>query len=245
MLQEAVATIPCALLDGTIAENGNVSLTGLTSRASETLLRQRVAEATGRAPVAWGVATFEGPFCKTLDVLRPVARRFASVAADVQLQLKSGPTKLHENDSIVPRFVMPDYAGYAQLSYITSDGTLVHLYPGSSARQIDVATPNGRRDSYKVVATESRQLPAGATVAVADPDTCHCKPEDIGWQVAPPYGIDMMVIAVSSAPLFARPRPDDDTADAYLRDLQAALESATRRGLRVNARAILVETEPR
>ena len=61
----------------------------------------------------------------------------------------------------------------------------------------------------------------------------------------PPYGADMMIIAISSQPLFPKPRPSDDTAETYLRDLQAALTDAIRRGLRVDTRAILVETEPR
>jgi len=245
MLQTAAATVPCTLPDGTVDDDGNITLAGLAGRASEATLRQRISEIAARAPMTWNVATFDGPFCKALDVIRPVARRFGTTASNVQLQLKSGPFKLHENDSIVPRFVMPDYTGYAQLSYITSDGTLLHLYPGNSARQVEVATPNGKRDTFKVTAGESRLFPAGAVVHVADPESCHCKPEDIGWQVAPPYGTDMMLITVSSAPLFAQPRPDDDTAETYLRDLQAALESAVRRGARVNARAILVGTEPR
>jgi len=139
---------------------------------------------------------------------------------------------------------MPDYPGYVQISYISNDGALVHLYPSNEARQAEVMI-GALLQSHKINGMESRQFTAGATVYVGDPATCQCKPEEIGWQVAPPYGADMMIIAISSQPLFPKPRPSDDTAETYLRDLQAALTDAIRRGLRVDTRAILVETEPR
>jgi hypothetical protein len=237
--------VPCAIIEGDVREDSRITLKGLASRASEPVLRRLVGEAVESATVDWRVATFSGPFCKTLDVIRPVAHRFGSTAPDIELGLKSGPFKLHENDNVVPRFVMPDYAGYAQVSYITGDGTLVHLYPSNEARHLDITTPDGKRQPVAVPGMDFRRFPAGATVHIADPVACGCKPEELGWQIAPPYGVDMMVIAVSSQPLFAQRRPADDTADTYLRDLQAALESAMRRGLRVNARAVLVETEAR
>lgn len=239
------ASIPCSLLDGDVSSDGSVALTGLAGRAVEPGLRRLVGGATDGAPVNLRVATFDGAFCQALDTIRPVARRFGSQAPDIQLSLKSGAGPLHDSDNIVPHFVMPDYAGYAQLSYITADGTLVHLYPSNEARQIDITAPDGRRQSLKLPGMDFRQFAAGAAVNVADPATCNCKPAEIGWQVAPPYGVDMMMITVSSQPLFSQRRPADDTSDAYLRDLQAALDAATRRGIRVNARAILVETAPR
>ena len=244
-LQAALAGAPCAQIEGDVSDDGNVTLAGLAGRTAEPGLRRMIGEAAERAPLALRVAAFDGPFCKTLDVLRPAAQRFGSAASDIRLALKSGPGKLHENDNIVPRFVMPDYTGYAQLSYLTADGTLVHLYPSNEARQVDITTPDGRRQNLRLPGMDFRQFPAGATVSIADPQTCNCKPEEVGWQIAPPFGTDMMLIAVSSQPLFAQRRPADDTADAYLRDLQAAMEAAMRRGTRVNTRAILVASEPR
>lgn len=244
-LQAAFAAVSCALIDGSVADDGSVTVEGLAGRARDTELRRVVAELKAEAPLDWRVAAFDGPFCKSLDTLRPAARRFGSATPDVQLALKSGPFKLHENDNIVPRLVMPDYAGYVQLSYLTGDGTLVHLYPSNEARQLEVVTPDGRRQLFKLGPMEARQIPAGATVTIADPATCQCKPEEIGWQVAPPFGVDLMMVAVSSQPLFPARRPADDTADVYFRDLQATISDAARRGLRVSARATLVESTAR
>ena len=219
-------------------------MTGLVSQSRSTELQQRMNDVAGIAPTAWHVRPFEGPYCDAIDTIRLAERPFGTGMPDVDLGVKTSQAKLHENDNIVPHFKMPEYPGYVQLSYISNDGALVHLYPSNEARQIDVVIGD-QLQSYKVNGMESLQFPAGATVYIADPATCQCKPEEIGWQVAPPYGADMMIVTISSQPLFPKPRPTDDTADSYLRDLQAALSDAIRRGLRVDTRAILVETEPR
>ncbi len=244
-LQTAVATTHCALLHGSISDDGSVTVTGLVSQSKSTELQQRMNVAAGAAPTAWQVSTFEGPYCEAIDTIRLAERPFGTGIPDIELGLKTSKTKLLENENIVPHFTMPGYPGYVQISYISNDGALVHLYPSNEARQIDIFVTGEPSQSYKVIGTELRQFPAGATVYIGDPATCQCKPEEIGWQVAPPYGADMMIITISSQPLFPKPRPSDDTAGTYLRDLQAALSDAILRGLRVDTRAILVETEPR
>ena len=244
-IQAAIAGLTCAVIEGDVTEDGSIVVEGLANRTTEAILRRRVAEAAGRAPVAWRTASFSEPYCRVLDVIRPTARQFGSVVPDVQLGLKSGPFKLHKDDSIVPRFVMPGYNGYAQLSYITRTGDVYHLYPSEQARQVDITPPGGRQESLSVPPMNIREFPAGATIHLGDPKTCNCAPGEVGWQVGEPFGVDMMVIAVSSEPLFDRPRPASEKTEDYLRDLQAAIANATRRGLRVNARAALVETEDR
>ncbi|MCX7377063.1 MAG: protein kinase [Alphaproteobacteria bacterium] len=243
-LQTAVAKTHCALLHGKISDDGSVTVTGLVSQSRNAELQQRMNDVASIAPTAWQVRPFEGPYCDAIDTIRLAERPFGTGIPDIGLGVKTDQVKLHENDNIVPGFTMPDYPGYVQLSYISNDGALVHLYPSNEARQADVMIGE-LLQSHKINGMESRQFPAGATVYVGDPATCQCKPEEIGWQVAPPYGADMMIIAISSQPLFPKPRPSDDTAETYLRDLQAALTDAIRRGLRVDTRAILVETELR
>lgn len=233
--------MPCTLLTGNVSTTGNVTLEGLASRESEPVLRDLIAKAAERAPVDWRVAAVDGTYCQTLDVIRPFAQPFGSPSPDVQLALKAGKLRLRDFDNMVPRFVMPNYEGYAQLSYFISDRTLAHLYPSALARQLDITPPGGRLQPNKIDEMASRKFPAGATVDIGDPKTRGLKGEDAGWQVGPPYGLDMLVIITSTEPLFATPRPAEESPDAYLRDLQSAMARAASRGVRVNARAVLVE----
>ncbi len=239
-LRAALADVPCSLISGQVSEAGNVTLEGLIKSDNEPMLRDLVTRIADRARVDWRIVAFKGDYCETLNVIRPVAPPFGSIGPDVQLTLKGGQLKLRDYDNMVPRLVMP-YAGFAQISYFSSDSTMAHLYPSALARQLDITPPGGRLQPNKIGATDARKFPAGAIVDVGDPKSCNCKPEEAGWQVGPPIGVDMMVVITSTEPLFATLRHGEESPADFLRDLQAALADADRRGVRVNARAIPVE----
>ena len=245
-LQEIAQALPCALIEGSVSESGHVSVGGLVGDDYNAAHR-RLVEATARgATVNWQPVVITGPYCRTLDLLRPFTRHFEAEGSDVQLTLKSGLRKLRDEESIVPRFVMPNVAGHAQVSYFTSDGEVAHLFPSDPAKQLDISPLNGRRESIRNGSGKARQFPAGATVSLGDPATCSgCAADVAGWQVGKPFGFDLVVVVTSAQPLFRQPRPPGETTEAYLRDLEAALAGAKHRGDRVTARAIAVETEPR
>ena len=63
------------------------------------------------------------------------------------------------------------------------------------------------------------------------------------WEVGPPYGTDMIIAIASSQPLFDRARPANaEDAAAYLRDLQAVVDAARSRGVRMVGGAITLDT---
>ena len=244
-LQEVAQGLPCALIEGSVSENGQVTVGGLIGDDYNAVHRRRVEDTARGATVNWQPVVIKGPYCRTLDLLRPVARHFDAEGSDVQLTLKADLRKLRDLDSIVPRFVMPNYAGHAHVSYFTSDGEVAHLFPSDPAKQLDITLANGRRESIRNGSGKARPFPAGATVSLGDRETCNCAADEAGWLVGTPFGFDMVVVVTSAQPLFRQPRPPGEMAEAYLRDLEAALEGAKRRGERVTARAIAVETEAR
>ena len=74
---------------------------------------------------------------------------------------------------------------------------------------------------------------------VADPPRTATRPGETvnlghpSWLIGEPYGTDMIIAVASSEPLFDRPRPSNaETADVYLRDLQAAIDALRQRGAR-------------
>ena len=101
------------------------------------------------------------------------------------------------------RLIMPDFTGSAAVDYIAHDGAVQHLYP-------QLADPaNG------IAADPLRTYRTGRTDHLGHPS----------WLIGEPYGTDMIIAVASSQPLFDRPRPGNaETADVYLRDLQAAIE---------------------
>ena len=109
------------------------------------------------------------------------------------------------------------------------DGTLQHLYP-------QVADPK-----QGLTADPPKVFQPGEAVNLGDP-----RPGHPAWEVGPPYGTDMIIAIASSQPLFDRPRPDNvemaAQAAEYLRELQAAVEAAQGRGVRLTGSAITVDT---
>jgi eukaryotic-like serine/threonine-protein kinase len=119
---------------------------------------------------------------------------------------------------------MPVFAGYLRVDYIAHDGNVQHLYP-------QVA------DSTGAVADKVHMFVPGEHVSLGDPTA-----GQPGWEVAPPFGTDMIVAVASSQPLFTRPRSGNvEPAATYLRDLDAAVQAVREGGGKLVGNALLVD----
>ena len=134
------------------------------------------------------------------------------------LALRDNASVLRKDDLIVPQIAMPDFPAWLTVDYFSSDGGVAHLHPTSSAA--------------------NRQEAADSHITLGDS-------ANERWQVDVPFGTDMIVAIASSAPLFQRPRPDNDTGAAYLTALGHALREAARNNTRLAANIILLKTTPR
>ncbi len=192
-------------------------------------MRQGLGGITIPGAVDWRVHSVDPIFCPALDTLHPVAPAFGGAGPRLGLTLADGRTRLSDGAHILPRLVMPDFRGSLRVDYIGHDGTVLHLYP-------QVADPK-----QHMTADPPRVFQAGEVVNLGDAGPGHP-----AWEVAPPYGTDMIIAIASSQPLFDRPRPDNvETAAEYLPELQTAVESAQRRNARLTGSAITVDTLPK
>jgi hypothetical protein len=218
-LAAALPTLSCSLVSGTVTAD-RVTVRGVVGRgAPERALRDSVTSIAGAIPRDWRVNSFDAPFCSALDALRPAAQPFGSGGV-LQIALANNATRLRDGELVTVALTAPDFPAYVMVSFLVHDGTLMHLHP----------TPTD----------PARVIPPGSTLRLGDPS--------IGgpaWAVGPPYGSDMIIAIASSAPLFDRPRPDDEDTAAYLRDLRAAIAAARQRGVRLAADAWVLETAPR
>jgi len=218
-LREAIAGVKCSLTSGDAAESG-VTIRGLVGRhAPEAALKAAVAGAAPGAAVTWHLTTFDGPYCDALDTLRPVAPSFGAAHDALKLRLAGDRTRLVENEKILPVLTMPDFAAYLQVDYLGSDGSVFHMHGASAAG--------------------GAAFPAGSRQTLGEP----AKGFD-GWEVAEPFGRDMIIAVAASAPLFTGPaRPDSEPATSYLLALRTALDSARARGVHLDAAALALDTE--
>ena len=218
----ALSPVSCAIVRSEVAEpDGTVSLLGVVGHgAPETELHRAVTDAAPTAAVDWRVASFDGPYCRALDLLRPIAYSQAARGSGFSMSVRNGERKLKDGELITIDLQLPKFPAWLLLDYFQHDGTVVHLYPTA-------------KDTPRTYPPASRQT-------FGDPTAGGER-----WEVGAPYGTDMIVAIASSAPLFAQKRKDLEETDAYLRALQAAVETAERRSVHLAVDALVLTTGPR
>jgi serine/threonine-protein kinase len=224
MFAQITATARCAFIGGSVRDNGEAVLTGIAGAGAQDEIRQAAMSRSVPGTIQWRVATAAPVFCPALSLLQSIAPPFGSADPRVGLALANDRTVLHDGDRIQPRLVMPDFAGYLRVDYIAHDGTVQHLYP-------QVA------DSTGAVADKVHVLVPGEQVSLGNPAA-----GQPAWEVAPPFGTDMIIAVASTQPLFARPRSSnvEPVAD-YLRDMDSAVQAVRGGGGKLVGGALLVD----
>lgn len=215
----------CAALGGNIGDGGAITLSGLAGEQTVDALRQGIASFAPPGQVDWHVDGINRVFCPALNALRPLVPAFGSVGSPrLGLQMADGRTRLHDGDEVKVLLTMPDFAGRLRVDYVGHDGSVLHLYP-------QVAEPKAQ-----ITGDPPRMFSAGETVNLANPR----------WLISEPYGTDMIMAVAASQPLFDHARPsNEETADVYLRDLQAAIDAARQRGVSLAGTAITLDALPK
>jgi hypothetical protein len=221
-LASFVSRLPCSLLDGDV-QSGFVELTGIGGKQAIASLRPKLTAMGLINPApSLKVTQVDQEFCQWADFLRPLARTFGDSGPRLTLRLAGDPPWLVNNDYIRPLLTMGDFGGELHVDYIVRGGDVQHLYPQlADAKQ-------------RVAGDPPRTFSPGASLSLGEHG-----PDNPGWQVAEPFGTDVIIAIASEDALFDRPRPGNvEKADAYLRDLRRAVEFARSRGARVTATAM-------
>lgn len=198
-----------------------MSLVGVAGHGGpEKELHRAITDAAPTAAIDWRVASFDGPYCRALDVLHPVAYSAAARTSGFSMALRNGDRLLKDGELMTIDLQVPGFPAWLIVDYLQHDGTVVHLHP----------TPKDPARSY----------PVGSRQTFGDPSAGGER-----WEVGAPYGTDMIIAVASSAPLFTQKRKDLEDTEAYLRALQAAIEAAQRHGVHLAADALVLTTGPR
>jgi hypothetical protein len=218
-LQSIFGTLNCTLI-GASTTGGKLRLSGIAGAGAPEAAVAAALNAlpAGTAPLS-SVQTFDGPYCGVLDAIRPYNVYLSQPGAELGLGLAGGISILQEGQLLTVKEKMPDYAGYLQTDYFTSDGKVRHLYPTAT-------------DPLK-------ELPAKSRKVLGNP-----KKGGASWKVGPPFDTNMIISIVTPSPLFASPRPQIEDADDYLQALRLALQNAASNNPTLDVAALQLITEP-
>jgi serine/threonine-protein kinase len=213
----------CTLLGGEVSNSGTVILQGVAGHGSIDELRQGLASVVPPRQIDWQVTGVSRVFCAALNIIRPITPAFgASGGPRLGLQMAGGRTRLKDGDRITVDLTMPDFAGWVYVDYVAHDGVVGHIYPHAADKQQSVS------------ADVPRLFKPGERATLSGP-----------WVIGSPYGTDMIIAVAAAEPLFSQPRASlEEREDAYLRDLQAAIDALRERGGQVAGAAVTLEALP-
>ncbi len=224
-----VAGLRCALIQGSVSDQMDVTVSGVAGPGVEDAFRASHAARATPGSFQWQVSRVDGGFCPVLDVLRTAQSDFGTAGSRVTLTLAGDRLTLRDGDSIRPRLVMPSTGGFLRVAYLAHDGGVQHLFP-----QTEEAEAGIRAD-------QDRAFAPAEWVSLGDPQPGHR-----GWEASEPFGVDLVVAITSSRPLFDPPRPrNTESAVDFVRGLRQAIQALLRDGGTAAASAIAVEVLPR
>ena len=219
-ISRALGGYDCASLTASMTEDLKVIVTGHVSSAAD--LRQlsdRLSQLDSQSAIVNDARVTGWPACEALSILY----RKASATTDRSSlpfvrPYRHGLSYSASEKLVVEATATTRYAGYLYVDFIQQDGTVVHMLPGPDRK--DNAVAPGER----VLLGNGRQE----------------------FTIAPPFGEEMLVVTSSPKPLFDKPRPQIEKAEAYLKALRRALAATDGEasGAQVVSNYIFIKTGP-
>jgi hypothetical protein len=182
--------------------------------------------------------------CQVFDLINratePVPPRFVQLQASTDGGCDHGEPgscyrglergELAEGERLVLAVEPPAGAPFLLVDYFMTDGSVAHLHPPRSA------------DDDTIPASGYAKPTASGTVVIGDSRAGKDDPNE--YPVGPPFGHELVVAMVATAPLFSADRPFVEPAAGYLAALERALDARSE-GQRPKAAALWLETMAR
>lgn len=185
-------------------QTGVVDLSGrVAHEAQRTEIRTGVQSISGVTKVNDTFHIIPRPFCEVVELLEPIKKYAEDNNSGLGVRLgKPDPLPLYtRGEQLVVEIKGPaTFQSHVYVDYYTADGAVSHLFPNADEAR-NVLDPHG---SYIVGDLKGPKQ----------------------WNIAPPYGLELVTVIASKTPLFSPPRFDlgESTRD-YLGLLRQALRS--------------------
>jgi serine/threonine protein kinase len=132
--------------------------------------------------------------CDTIKAFAPYWIHNMQAGHVAALHVRPPGGQLSEGNPLVVDVTTPGYDSYVNLDYYQLDGSVVHMVPSPRAKD-NQAPPH-----------------YAATIGSAG-----------DWIISKPFGSEMVVLLITPAPLFDKPRPESESRADYLRALDTRL----------------------
>jgi len=214
-------TMPCSVLQASM--NGpSVLVRGYVAGAKVMKrIEDGLGKVTGITEVKNEIQDLPRIYCQTLELYAPYWKTNRDAGFGTAIATPKADNEFQEGERLVVDIGTPTYQSWLYVDYFAQDGSVVHMMPSPG----EVFNQGDARDSFQLGE-------AG----------------DIGlWEVAPPFGTEMVVVLATSAPVFEGAREEleqgNDYRAALLKRLKA-LESQSHKA-KISVDFVVIKTKPR
>ncbi|MBT2793965.1 serine/threonine protein kinase [Paraburkholderia strydomiana] len=189
-----LAQVPCSALTASTQDHTLTVRGYVSQRYGAARLKDGLRALPGVDDVKLDVQSVADDKCDTVKALAPYWTQNWQAGHIAGLQVRPPNGQLSEGDPLVVDVSTPGYDSYVNLDYYQLDGNVVHMVPSPRAKD------NQAPPRYS------------ATIGSAG-----------DWVISKPFGSEMVVLLITPAPLFDKPRPEAESRTDYLRALDARL----------------------
>lgn len=189
-----LAQVPCSALSASTQDHTLAVRGYVSQRYGAARLKDTLTVLPGVDALSLQVEPLADDKCATIKALAPYWTRNWQAGHVASLHVRPPGGQLSEGDPLVVDVTTPPYDSYVNLDYYQLDGSVVHMVPSPRAKD-NQAPPH-----------------YAATIGSAG-----------DWIISKPFGSEMVVLLITPAPLFDKPRPESESRTDYLRALEPRL----------------------
>ncbi|MFM0221418.1 serine/threonine protein kinase [Paraburkholderia dipogonis] len=190
----ALTQVPCSALSASVQDHSLTVRGYVSQRYGAAHLKDTLAALPGVDTLTLQVEPLADDKCDTIKAFAPYWIHNMQAGHVAALHVRPPGGQLSDGDPLVVDVTTPGYDSYVNLDYYQLDGSVVHMVPSPRAKD-NQAPPH-----------------YAATVGSAG-----------DWIISKPFGSEMVVLLITPAPLFDKPRPESESRADYLRALDARL----------------------
>ncbi|MFM0310391.1 protein kinase [Paraburkholderia sp. RL17-383-BIF-A] len=190
----ALTQVPCSALSASVQDHSLTVRGYVSQRYGTAHLKDTLAALPGVDTLTLAVEPLADDKCDTIKALAPYWVGNMQAGHVAALHVRPSGGQLSDGDPLVVDVTTPGYDSYVNIDYYQLDGSVVHMVPSPRAKD-NQAPPH-----------------YAATIGSAG-----------DWIISKPFGSEMVVLLITPAPLFDKPRPESEARADYLRALDARL----------------------
>ena len=189
-----LAQVPCSALSAVVQDHSLTVRGFISQRYGAGHLRDTLAALPGVDTLSLAVEPLADDKCDPVKTLGPYWTRNWQAGRVAALHVRPASGQLSEGAPLVVDVTTPGFDSYVNLDYYQLDGSVVHMVPSPRAKD--------------------NQAPPHYSATIGSGGD---------WIISKPFGSEMVVLLITPAPLFDKPRPESESRADYLRALDTRL----------------------